>query len=421
MSFLSSVLLALGALPAVFPAPVGGDARTDKRPVGLRPLDFPAALSTARVEKRCVLALFCDGEASCRTLSEDMLKEVKLRAWLDEKVVAIQVDKGAQLELSAKYRIRSTPTYLFVDAKGTELDRIVGARDSKALRAEGEEILKGGDPLERLQKRRKGRESDPEMRLRYADILCDRGELDAALVEYLAVHAQGGPMAGPAFEELLRLGRIYPKASEAIAGIAAAMEPRIQSADASDAEFERWFGLCRQLKLELRMLALHDALARFDGQAEVDAAHKERAAALRKRIAPALRDLFYTDQRYADLGGLIEDALADFGARKARHAELATAGDASATKTSLRLLREDTARDYETLAAVKRLGEATLLADALISFDTTVATYDALIEGAQRANAGSEAKMLASRGRSDARIDPKLRIAIGPTIPHQAK
>jgi thioredoxin-related protein len=452
MNILSAVLLALAAPFLVSPA----DKLADQRPVGLRSIDFDAAKSAARIERRPILMLFCDGETECQRIAEDMLEEIKLRTWLDDKVVAIQVDKHAQPDLAARYRIRVTPTYLFSDAKGTELDRLVGLRDSKTLRQEGEEILKGGDAFERLQKKRKGRESDPEMRLRYADFLCDRGELDGALAEYLAVHAQGGPMSAAAFEELTRMARIYPKAADAIAGIASTLEPRIRSGLATDEEFASWFDLSRRMKSELRMLALYDAMAPLDPLAAGEepsgddpsgeepsggepsganpsgdapsaapppeaARNAARIAELRQRIAPALRDLFYTDQRYADYAALVRDALADLEVRKEKHAEIAIAGDASATKTSLNLLREDTARDYEALIAVKRLGEGTLLADALITYDPTVATYDSLVESAVRANLPAEARLLALRGRSDVRIDPKSRSRIAPSIPGGAK
>lgn len=415
MRSLSAVLPVLAALLAISASAIAAD----KKPVGLRPIDYEAAREAARIERKPMLVLFCDGRDECRRVADGLLKEVKLRQWLDERVVAVQVDKTVGGEIAVKFRVRATPTYLFVDAKGVELDRLVGARDSKTLRAEGEEILRGGDPLERLQKRRKGRESDPEMRLRYADMLCDRGELDAALTEYLAVHAGGGPMGAAAFDEMQRLGRIFPKASEALSGMAGAIEPRVVGAEADDAEFARWFDLCRQLKLDTRMLRAYDALAAITSAQDVDAAHAERAVELRKRIAPALRDLFYTDRRYADLATLVADALGEFEARKSQHADAAKAGDAAATKSSFALLREDTARDFETLVAVRRFGEATLLADALIGFDPTVATYDALIEHALRAGSEYEATMLAQRGRSDARIDAKLRAGIGPAIPQR--
>lgn len=421
MNSLSAVLLAL-ATPFLA---LSTEARSDKRPVGLRSLDFDAAKSAARVEKRPVMVLFCAGEDECRRVAEDMLKEIKLRTWFDEKVVAIQVDALAQVDLARHYRIRTTPVFLFTDAKGTEIDRLVGARDSKTLRKDGEEILQGGDPLERLQKRRKGRETDPEMRLRYADILYDRGELDRALAEYMAVYTQGGPMAEPAFDELMQMQRLYPKAADAIAGIAGQLEPRLRSGKATDDEFERWFSLCRKLKSELRMLGMYDALAPIEGDElldpPLDPVVTARKAELRKRIAPALRDIFYTDQRYSDYAALVTDSLADFEARKTKHAAVLAAGDASATKTSLNRLRDDTARDYEALIGVRRLGEATLLADRLIGFDTTVATYDMLIEYALRAGLPGEARLLAARGRADARIDSKQRIRIGPTIPQGAK
>lgn len=403
MGFLSAVLLALSLAT--------GDSRADKRPVGLRPLDFEAAQAEARIERRPVMLLLCTGEEECKRVAEDMLKEIKLRQWLDEKVVAIQVDRNVNPAIADRYRVRKTPTYLFVDAKGTELDRVVGSRDSKTLRAEGDEILKGGDPMERLQKKRKGREADPEMRLRYADILCDRGDLDKALDEYLAVHEQGGPMGAEAFEELLRLARIYPKAADTIGGLAAKLEPRIVTAEANDEEFARWLDLCTKLKLETRRLAVYDALLQFEGDA------KERADALKQRIAPTLRDLFYTDRRYQDLSELVVDARADFEARKAAHAKTVAAANESETKRSLKLVREDTARDYEALIGVKRMSEATLLADALISFDTSIATYEVLVDVALRAEDRAEAKLIAQRGRSDARLDPKARMRIAPMFP----
>jgi|GEM_PF-4202787 len=403
MGFLSTVLLALSST-------IGG-SRAEKPPVGLRPLDFEAAQATARIERRPVMLLLCTGEAECKRVALDMLKEIKLRQWFDEKVVAIQVDRNANVAIADRYRVRKTPTYLFVDAKGTEMDRIVGMKDSKTLRAEGDEILKGGDPMERLQKKRKGREADPEMRLRYADILCDRGDLDTALDEYLAVHQQGGAMGDEAFEELLRLARIYPKAADTIGGLAAALEPRIVAAEASDEEFARWLYLCSKLKLDTRRLGVHDTLAQFEGEQE------ERADELRNRIAPTLRDLFYTDRRYEDLSDLVVDARADFEARRAAHTKTASLGNEPETKRSLRLVREDTARDFEALIGVKRFSEATLLADALIGFDTSIATYEALVEVALRAENRAEAKLIAQRGRTDVRLDPKARMRIAPMFP----
>ncbi len=423
MNSLSAVLLALASLLL---APAAA-SHADKRPVGLRGIDFDAAKSAARVERKPMMLLFCDGEAECARIAADMLKEVKLRSWFDDTVVAIQVDTAAQPDLARRYRIRISPTYLFADAKGTEIDRLVGLRESKELRQQGDEILKGGDAFERLQKRRKGHEDDPEMRLRHADFLCDRGELDAALAEYLAVLVQGGPLSDAAFDELMRLQQIYPKAADAIAKLAGAMEPPIRSGAATDEQFRSWFALCQKLKAEQRMLRVYDDLApqaAFDEEGNpipVDAQQEARKAELRKRIAPALRDLFYTDRRYSDYASTVADALESLKDRKRQYEEVAATGDAGATKHRLNVLREDSARDYEALIAVRRFGEGTLLADALIGFDTTVETYNALVEGALRAELPQEARLLALRGRSDTRIDPRLRGGIAPSIPAGAK
>ncbi len=395
----------------------GADPQKPGQPVGLRPLAYEAAQTAARIERRPILIVFCGASKECQKLATTTLIERHLRQWMDEKVVAIQLDPAQEAELVRLHRVRTAPTFLFVDAKGTELDRIVGARDSKALRTEGDDILKGGDPLERLQKRRKGREADPELRLRYADILSDRALLEEALSEYLAVHAMGGTAGQAAFDEIVRMGRIYPKAMDAIGGLASTLEPRVQRAEASDEEFERWLGLCKAATLDARLVWAYDALARVEGP------QAERAGLMRARLATILRDVFYTDRRYADLAPLVTDVRAAFESRQAaRAAEIAAApGAENVARRSLQTLREDTARDYEVLVALKRLGEATLLADALISFDPTAATYDILIEHALRADSFAEAKALALRGRADPRIDAKARLKIGPQVPHQAK
>jgi len=410
MACLSPVLLAAALA-------FGAETQKPGQPVGVRPLAYEAAQTAARIERRPILIVFCGTSKEGQKLATTTLTERHLRQWMDEKVVAIQLDPVLEAEMVQRHRVRTMPTFLFVDAKGTELDRIIGARDSKGLRAEGDEIIKGGDPLERLQKRRKGREADPELRLRYADILADRALLEDALSEYLAVHALGGTEGQAAFDEIVRMGRIYPKAMDAIGGLASTLEQRVQKAEATDEEFERWLGLCKAATLDARLVWTYDALVHVEGP------QAERAGPWRARLVTLLRDVFYTDKRYADLASVVTDTRVAFESRQAaRAAELAAApGAENVARRTLQTLREDTARDYEVLVALKRLGEATLLADALIGFDPTAATYDALIEHALRADSFGEAKALALRGRGDARIDAKARIKIGPRIPHQAK
>ena len=62
---------------------------------------------------------------------------------------------------------------------------------------------------------------------------------------------------------------------------------------------------------------MYDALALVDGE------RKERAGILRQRIAPSLRDLFYTDRRYQDLSNLVVDPQSDFRVRQEAHAKTA--------------------------------------------------------------------------------------------------
>ncbi|MBL8861250.1 MAG: thioredoxin family protein [Planctomycetes bacterium] len=431
MNALSAVLLALLAS--------GGALQADRRPSGLRPLDFERARTVARVERRPVLAVFCAGPAELQQLAEGVAKDAQLRKWLAERLVAVALDRAAEPELAARYRVRRTPTYLFVDERGVELDRLVGARDGQALRGEGEEILKGGDALQRVDRLRVGREADPDLRLRRADVLADRGDLDAALSEYLAIHGSGGAAGVEAFDEVLRLARFHPRAADAVGAIVAALEPRIVAGRADEAEFARWLDLCTRLRFDTRLLHAYDALAprveaaepgHDEHDAEVDpddpptsaedaAARAARARELRARLAPLLRDVFYADRRYADLAPLLTAPLGDFAARRAAHGRVSAQGDPAETRRSLARLRQDTARDFEALVGVRQLSDALLLADGLVAFDPTAATYDALVDAALRAGSRAEAELVARRGREDARVDPRERARIGASIPEE--
>ncbi len=402
MRFLS--VAALAVVPALQP---------QKGPVGLRELGFERARATAAIEKRPLLVLFCGADPACAKLAETTLRERKLRAWIDEKVVAIRLDPAAEPDLVNRYHVRTTPTFLFVDARGVEIDRILGFRDSAAVRAEGDEILAGGDALARLRARCAARPDDLDLKLRLADALASRGEMNEAVTGYLACYDAGGTHREAAFAALRWLGRAHPQPLDALVTLAARLEPAILAGTAGEPAVEEWLRLCGACGGETRVLGVYDALAA--PEEPVDG-----APALRRRLAPRLRDLFYVDRRYADLAPLLGDPQAALAERKRKHdaSREREPLDTAAHKRALRDLRESTARDYETLIGLRRYGEAALLADKLIQADTSIATYDSLVEHALRAEAPAEAKAVALRGRADPRLDPKARSGIGPQFPH---
>jgi hypothetical protein len=273
---------------------------------------------------------------------------------MDEKVVAIQLDPAQETDL-----VRALPRAHDADVPVRRRQghgarphhgraRLEGAADR------GDEILKGGDQLERLQKRRKGREADPDLRLRYADILADRAQLEDALSEYLAVHALGGAAGRPRSRRSCGWAHL-PQGDG---------RDRRAGLDARAARAEG-----RGDRRGVRALAgpVQGGHARratrvaYDAMAHVEGPQAERAGVLRARLARSCATSS-TPTSATPTSRQVTDVRAAFQAGKAaRAAEVAAApGQENVARRSLQTLREDTSRDYEVLVGLRRLGEATL-------------------------------------------------------------
>lgn len=90
--------------------------------------DMPSALERARSEGKPVLVNFyADWCVWCKRLESTTLRDAKVAAVLQSKVVPLSLDvDGEGKELSNEYRVDGLPTIVVLDAGGREIGRIPG-------------------------------------------------------------------------------------------------------------------------------------------------------------------------------------------------------------------------------------------------------------------------------------------------------
>src|SRR5215470_130760 len=150
-------------------------------------ISFDAALAAAKQSGKVVMIdFFTTWCGPCKMLDETTWKDGKVVAWLREKTIALRIDAEKEVELSSKYHVDAYPTILFIKPDGTEIDRLVGYRNSDALLSEAEAALSGKDSVARAKEKiPEDKKNDPMLRMPYADALAQKGKYEEALVEYL--------------------------------------------------------------------------------------------------------------------------------------------------------------------------------------------------------------------------------------------
>ena len=90
--------------------------------------DMPSALERARNEGKPVLVNFyADWCVWCKRLESTTLRDAKVAAVLQDKVVPLSLDvDGGGKELSNEYQVDGLPTIIVLDAGGNEIGRIPG-------------------------------------------------------------------------------------------------------------------------------------------------------------------------------------------------------------------------------------------------------------------------------------------------------
>lgn len=377
-----------------------------------RALDFDAALTAAKTEKKSVLLVFQRvGTGDTKKLDTTTWADRPVREWIGLKAVAVKLDVVKNDELATKLRVHVTPTLLFLNESGSEIDRITGYVDGRTFLAETKSIFGGADPLERARKRLELAPNDPHRRIDVALLLGDRGDFAASLEELLWCWDHGVEI-DPSFAvtrgsfllgELLRLSHIHPAAGDALSGRAKGIHQRIVDCEVTESELADFLLLNHELQQQERTLAAFDALS----------SGTEACVALRDRLAPLVIDPLIDSHRYKEALALIGDPrahfnrlVAEFTASSERIAKERPSDSFAEIDTNKRGVRNAAVRIYEALLGAKNFDDAESFAQMIVAFDGRGATHCALIVAALKLEAHGQARSLVGRALADAKLTP---------------
>jgi thiol-disulfide isomerase/thioredoxin len=145
-----------------------------------------AAIRAAKSEKKPLfLDLFAIWCTPCKRLEEQTFSHPVIAPLLDRfLVVKFDIDRPEGKRIVARYKIQNFPTTLALDSEGHERERIVGFYEARFFRPPLEAVLAGRERIDDLAREVLQRPDAHKLRLRYADRLLLRREVEKARVHY---------------------------------------------------------------------------------------------------------------------------------------------------------------------------------------------------------------------------------------------
>jgi thiol:disulfide interchange protein len=105
-------------------------------------LSHGQALAKARSEKKVVMIdFYSDTCIPCRQLDTETFSNARVRAFLNEKTVAVRVNIEDNRQLARMYRIALIPCLVFVNGEGEEVGRLLGFASPEGFLAKARQIV----------------------------------------------------------------------------------------------------------------------------------------------------------------------------------------------------------------------------------------------------------------------------------------
>lgn len=365
-----------------------------------RNLDFDAALAAASKEnKPIIIDFYATWCGPCKQLDKTTWKDAKVRAWLNENMIALKIDAEKERALAKRYRVRGYPTIVFLLADGSEIDRVVGYVDAEQFLAQAEGALANKKSIARTPETLAKMKDSPSLRMENGDALAARNQFKEALAEYLWCFDQGlekdaafaAVRATLLLNSIRALADLYPPAHSALLERRDRAERALGSGSATRQQLLDLASLNRVLDENPRTLAAFDKLAGEAGEKlkrdSIDIVIEQLIAARR------YQDIINNSE---DLSGLVARVLGSYDALL----KYADNGSADA-EPMLGEMKGYTVKKasgfYEALLATGKGEEAGRVAEQLLNFDSSAETYVLLIKRANVAGRDEMARALAER------------------------
>jgi thioredoxin-related protein len=155
----------------------------------LRQTSYSQVFELAKKEKKAVLLYFhFDGCGACVKMEKTAFVDRKVADFYNSNFVCLEVNtrKGEGIETNKIYNVQLHPTYLFLDANGNELHKIVGVFSPDEFVLQAQSALNPTKTLTYFKQQYKNGKRDANFLFDYCYRLRDAYELDSLVInEYL--------------------------------------------------------------------------------------------------------------------------------------------------------------------------------------------------------------------------------------------
>lgn len=349
-------------------------------------LSLDQALEKAQEQGKSVLVHFHDpSKAQCQTYREITWANEEVQEWMNQHVIAIELDAGSNADLLRRFDVRLVPTVVVLAPAGATRATIVGFRDPKTLIGELNTKLRASDPVGLAKTWVEQNSGSPAALLLFARTLEEAGRVDEALDYYLrcfdntsSMTAGFGGMQLVVLEELGRMSSKSAKAKDAIiqrrdasrqrllAGHAQRNDPAVLvSANTWLHDFDDTLATFKKLSDEHP----RSLMTRLLRESTVESARQLKQY---DRIVELIDPAAYAQRAYDQYQGDLRRAVPE-GASEA---------DFRALTRSAYIRR--TIQYYEMLIGSQRNAHAETIASMLLSIDDSPATWSGLASAGLR-------------------------------------
>lgn len=349
----------------------------------------------------------------CKMLDRYTWPDAGVKQWLEAHTIPMKVDAERNRELAARYKIRSYPTMVFLNANGVELARTVGFQQPKTFLANAANIIKSQQPAVEPKTANAAKPATPPIdtgasrlldRMKQARELAAAHKHAEALAEFLWCFDQGAAEGqgytrlrlGTLLKEIVALGAHYPPALDELKRRRDLLEQAIRTGGEMDQvaaarNVVDFSAINRELGESDKTFAIFELLGGRGAAGQ----------ALQQAMFNDVLDYLLQAKRYDDIVNSAGDVFARTD-EKIKQYESAISSRSSMNqraKDNLAVyLRQqvtiDAGKFYESLLGVGRINEAQDLAGRVVKFDNSSMAYRTLIGHAMRAKAFEAAKEL---------------------------
>jgi hypothetical protein len=340
---------------------------TGIRPPVFQDLPFADAVESSSADRRwLVVSVTAQSDHACKAMDDATWEEPEVRAWIEQKALAVQIDIATDRDVARGLNVRAVPTTIVLRA-GRQEERIVGFHNAQ-------ETCAWLRFLEQRQAKPDGHLRDSSASMALADARYDEAMkgyvwLWNNIPGFSEAYEYGWMGVRQSFmlKALVSLVGQHPPAHEVFSALRDASGAAAPAFDLTD-----WFGPRVDWFLLNQILAQQDRTLEWFDRIKAD----PRYAAVIEHCARLLLQPLKEAHRWADVGRLFSDplvALAElhkivtFGSPQSEARESATS--AAVTRHLLERFRGEVSVLYSGLRAAGRASDAKLVREEALRLD----------------------------------------------------